>query len=257
MDSQRQAEIGQRSPQRIIIVGNSVGLFVRPPAQTPDQGNYGRLLADTLGPGAQVFNLCRPSETVTSLLKGIYDRVFVHAPHVVVIHLGINECTPRLVPHWAYGALSGIKPHEGRLSSALRARLGRLINTTLAPRLIPALGLRPWLGPEEFGRRYELILSVLRKEFAPAIFCLGINPTTQRVESLLPGASANIRRYSQIIGELAGQAGAAFLDPTELPAGGRPEDLAPDGIHISADGHRQVCAWLLERLPHAPRVGQA
>lgn len=238
-----------------------MGLFVRPPSEQRPGGNYGTVLLERANPRGErlhVDNLCRESETVGTLLSDIYSRIFVHSPHVVIVQLGINECVPRLLPRWAFSRISGIHLNDGRVVRLVRSLTAGILNRQIGPYAIRWLHLGPWYSRKRFHRQYGRLLDILAKEFSPRVIAIGINPTSARVESLLPGSSRNIALFNEIIREQTIAHHGVFLDPAELWEAGQEEAMVPDGIHFSFSGHSRVAeaiASILEKEKDCARAG--
>lgn len=224
-------------PIIINILGNSVGLKVRPPEDGERQFNYAKRLASRADAKIRVVNYSRTSETVASALTHRFDYLGRVFPDVVVVHLGINDCVPRLTPQWLFDVLSAPRLDENKYVYVIRAQLSKVVNYRLAPRLIPILKLGPWCAPEKFSRKYRKLIVNIRKEFTSKIICVGINPCTERIEKLLPGARKNIETYNSIIQDICNNLQCNYIATDRWTDDTEADTLFPDGVHFSSKAH--------------------
>ena len=75
----------------VVVIGNSVGLFVRPPINKHEGGNYCKLLSEMDTEPIDIYNLSRASETVRSALKNFYERIFIFYSYISSCYFFVNS----------------------------------------------------------------------------------------------------------------------------------------------------------------------
>ena len=246
----------QRRPLRVVVVGSSVGLYVRPPRQGPLEGTYADLLGPMLhdrGLCSVVTNRSRWLLTVTEAHRRFQELVLDHRPDVVVLDLGFVESQPRLTPLWVVRLLFTWRP---RLSGAARRVRRALLGpwwwcyVHLSPVLIRAM---PWLPsrvqPATFGRGIEAMTRLARKERAALVLALDVPAASRRVEQTLASINRRIDATNATLRALgASPEGPTVVAVSQLVRDLGPDAALPDGIHLSAPGHREVAARLVDEI---------
>jgi lysophospholipase L1-like esterase len=237
----------------VVVVGSSVALFVRAIRVSRDESPYPALIAASY-PDLEVINSSRGSFDIEDAVRDFVPTVMVHDPDLVIMHLGINDCAPRLLPRrvwrflYAYSSdvlLEGFRSVAvqvgRRVDAAARAPFARLLN-------------RPWVRPARFLALLDAWLELVQKETSASVILVGIGRPTARVEHALPGISGNVEHYNAILQRATrGQeAWVRFVDVAAWMEGEELERLQPDGIHLSAAGHRRLAESIAKMLPAVP-----
>jgi lysophospholipase L1-like esterase len=236
-----------RPPLRLLILGSSVTLILRPPRKQRGRYTYAELLEQQLwkkGYPTLVINEATRAGVVSEAIDGFHQKVTRHSPDVVVIHYGINEAVPRLLPRRTFLWLNTPRPRLAPLPTILLLQLNRLINGLVTPLAIKTLRLSAWYPPKRFTREMTLLLEMLAKETQSLTYIVNIAPTTPRIESYLPGAGEKIQDYNQLLADLARQRQVPLIDLYSYVVSDVPSNVA-DGIHLTAHGHRIVADLLL------------
>jgi hypothetical protein len=253
-------------PIRIVVIGPSVGYFVRPPRARLEDGNYGevleRLLAEA-GVPAEVTNSCGWWLLVHEAFRDIESRVLLHNPDIVITNFGMGECEPKIIPTAVLKWIYTWRPKGDALTVALRRLFVRPIGwlyMTLSPRLIRILPVPRRLGARRFEAELRRFVRVVRKERKALVLMLNANPPGPRVEETLPGTHTGAREYNAIMERVAAEEGGEVrvMDVYSLVLREGIDGVLPDGLQYSALGHRivaemlatEVRAWAAER----PRV---
>jgi lysophospholipase L1-like esterase len=242
---------------RIVVVGPSVGYFVRPPRSDPDDGSYPELLERRLraeGVHAEVVNSSGWFLLVHEAFRDLETLVLRHAPDVVITNFGMGECQPKVIPttllRWLY---TFKRPSHvgGRLIERLFAEPVTALYTSWSPRVIAALPWVPYrVSPKRF--RYEMLrlVRLVRKERQALVLMLTANPAGPKLEGTLPGTDERSQQFNAIIGQVAERHGpdARVVDARAIVLAAGIEKALPDGIHFSAHGHRLIADALFDEI---------
>jgi lysophospholipase L1-like esterase len=225
---------------KIVIIGSSVALYVRP--RDGDGRLYGHLLEDLGASSADtaVQIWAENSMTVREAVHKLEDRLVAEAPNWVILHLGIVECTPRILPQRLRRRFVRARTSLERLWLAAEALVRRP--------LVAVLGGAPSMAPRTFEQQLTRLIGVARREARAQVVCIGIPATSERVEEEVPGVGRSIRRFDEAIRGASRRTGAQYLD---LEVALREIGLdrgRPDGIHLSGEGHRLLAAELKRRI---------
>ncbi|MBV9495539.1 MAG: SGNH/GDSL hydrolase family protein [Acidobacteria bacterium] len=225
----------------VAILGSSVALLVRPPRTSRAQGAYPRLLQDALAPEWRVENLSRPTLDIADVFGMLRSDILPLDPDVVVLHVGVNECCPRFLPRrvwrWAKESPRGRSSRPGPLRQVV-IQVEKLLRGTLAQRWAVS-----WFTAKEFEAVTGRFLDELCKETRARVIVAGTAVRTLRIERMLPSFRPLASRFDGILARLSRQSGAEFLDVGRI-VDSDPDHLQPDGIHFSADGHREIALAL-------------
>ena len=238
---------------RIVVVGSSVGYYMRPKRRALSERTYAehleRILADR-GVAARVTNSSRWTTLIRDANRQIEELVYAHAPDVVVSNFGILECEPRTIPMRLLRWLFTKSP-----SMALPARVARRVfapplmrvYVEWSPKALQRLRLPPRMSRNRFAREIALFTDLVHQERAGLVVLLGIGRPGDRLEQVLPGTRANAAEYTAIIERVAREKpGTRFLDVGGIaPA---EEEIVPDGIHFSPQGHETVARGLADTI---------
>jgi lysophospholipase L1-like esterase len=219
---------------RVLVIGNSVALYVRPRA--PGARPYGHRLTALLSSEAdrpgQLEIWAGNSLTVADLLRDFEDRLIGVAPDVVVVNVGIVECTPRAVPQRLRRSYV-----RGRTSWQ---RLWITAESIIRRPILALTGGAPAMTPAAFGTALQRLVEVARGESGARVFCLGLPPTSDRIIVDVPGMAECIRTYDAVVQAVSNAAGATYVNVAALVAREGLETALPDGIHFSDRGHEAV-----------------
>jgi len=236
----------------LCILGNSVGLKIRPPRGADGQGTYGEHLRRL---GWDVCNFSRAGVEIGDAFAWYDDEVLGRFPQAVVFNFGVVEVSRRRIPRllWYRSTAHNMflnriagRPHPG---SRLAARVRRWPWVALA-RIVEGLaGLVriswSWTSPERLAAIQVEMLELLFKETSATAVVLGLNPCSDRVEGRLPGTRRSIVEANRRLREAVARfPRAAFLDPAEHAGEMGLDRFVPDGVHFSAEGHRIIAGAL-------------
>ena len=242
---------------RIVVVGPSVGFFVRPPRASSEEGNYGEVLERRLraeGIDASVVNSARWFLLVHEAFQRIEDLVLGHTPHVVITNFGMGECQPKVFPTSVLRWLHTWRPNSSIVSRGVRRVLVSRFNAayvTYSPRLIRALPSVPYrVSPKRFELEMSRFVDLVRKERQALVLMLTANPAGEKLEAILPGTDERAQRYNGIMSAVAARHGddVRIVDARGLVLSEGMERVLPDGIHFNAQGHALVADALFAEI---------
>jgi lysophospholipase L1-like esterase len=240
-------------PLRVVIAGNSVASYLSPPRTVRSEGAYGELLPAVLaarGLPADVRVRSRWLGLIRDLRRD-YERVIRdQCPDVVILNFGIVECQPNALPLWAVRHFSAWN-RGGRMPA-------RIYRRYVADRVWPVLrdyqrrasGLPIYrMGPRAF--RYEMtrMVALIRQETRALVLVLDTDPVGARLEHWMPGMGPRRDRYQAILAEVVDRFGTDVrLINGSNTLCGREEEMLPDGLHRSPEGHRLLADLIADEI---------
>jgi lysophospholipase L1-like esterase len=238
---------------KIAIIGNSVGLRVRPPEPYPYNMTYTQKMRLALaGEGicVEVENFCKGRSTVREVLEQ-GDQIIRSFPDFYIINIGITDASTREIPLWFSNLIFASRTSFARNIAAAIHNFIFLPNRRFFTNI---RGRRSWINPKKFLHFYGKLVRDLIKNTNAYILMLKINDCTERVENQLPGTKRNIVHYNQIVGEIVSLAPdrIELIDTSDL----NPDIDLPDGIHYSKTGHNVIAERLMMAIRAQLRLTQ-
>lgn len=239
-----------RKPLRIVALADSLAMARSEPAVIQWEETWpARLAAELISAGidAEVINCGARARTADQLLDTEFEEHVVYKqPDVVVLQVGIVDCSPRI------------------FSKRERSLLNR--------RFVPA-SLRNWIIQRRAKRRDEILRNSdpLRKvytrpdeftqcleQFAakasrldrpPRLVVLPVLCSPAVMDRKSPGHTQNVRLYNDRLRSFALSAGADWIEPeTAIPTNTVDESFVDDGYHLSVSGSARCAAVLAQLL---------
>ena len=242
---------------RIVVVGQSVGFYVRPPRNDLDEGNYGELLERRLrsdGIKAEVVNSSGWFLLVHEAFREIETLVLRHSPDIVITNFAMGECQPKIIPtdllRWLYTFKRPSDAGTRLLQRLLVDRVAALY-VTWSPRLIAALPRVPYrLSPKRFGYEMRRFVRIIRKERKALVLMINANPAGPKLEATLPGTDARSQQYNEILERVAERHGpdTRVIDARSIVLAAGIEKALPDGLHFSSHGHQLIADALYDEI---------
>lgn len=242
---------------KVCVLGNSVAFRIRPPRDPsrPDERTYAEWLEQY---GHRVRVVATAGVLFSEAFATLDDRVVTWFPDAVVLNFGVVELALRRTPRWLNNRtivnyyLSDVFSQSytfETIPARLRMTVWRLLNGVVR-RVNERLGVAwQWLPRDRFLEVLDRTVQVVLKETGARVILLGIAPCSDRVERILGGSVDAFREANGAMSALATRYGerVTFLSPEQYLGGGDPDELVPDGVHLSAAGHRAV-AHALRRV---------
>lgn len=253
-------DISTARPLRVHVVGHSAAFLVEPQhGPRTGGGNYGEQVAELLtavGVPTQTTHAGRWFGLVSDFV-GRYERDFRDTfCDVLVLHFGQAEAQTNVLP-------STIFRHFGTWHRTSRPG-AQLYRDKVAGRVWKrARAWQRWAGSHDDGRTHRLspqrftrdmtrLVELIRKDVAPLVLLVDLDPITGRVEYWLPGQNSRREHYQKLLFEIAGQ----FDDAVRVVEASKTitdvDTQVPDGLHRTAAAHRltaellrdEILAWL-------------
>jgi lysophospholipase L1-like esterase len=169
-------------------------------------------------------------------------QVLPRRPNVLVLHLGINDCAPRVFRKGSTSVL--LRPWFGRLT---RGYAMRAIHA-LRPLICRARKL-VYVDANEFEANLRVLLDRLTAAHPGCTsFAIAISDKPDHMERRSPGYRANVARYNQALRRVFGD---RLVDVNALLP--LDQQLISDGIHLTVKAHDLLAKVLAERVESALR----
>ena len=210
---------------KILIVGNSVGIRIRP--NSHGTKNYADLLADE----SEVVNKCFTGNMIGSVSR-VPDFILQEQPSVIVVQFGVVELSSRSTTHRLYSYMN---------YKAKRTKIGAFtefflkgMESKLRRLMVMLRFQRAWYRKDRFIKEYQSLLSGLTKDTSAKVICIGVNTPGDRVEKQLPGSRSRIKSANAEIAKICKDLNNVhFIDVEDIAS-----EMIPDGIHYNEAGHK-------------------
>jgi lysophospholipase L1-like esterase len=233
---------------RILVLGNSEVLHIRPPRSNWQELTYTEIIKNDI-PGAEVMNKAFGSSEVKNVLIEFDKYVHSYFPDIIILHFGVNEAAPRMLPRplWFFIFADKNEPVYGPLTMSffilLRKIFGKL---TTFYSLIS--GGRGWVNVKDFKYVYSQLLNKIDKELKSKIIIINIGPVTEKKEKDLPGFNRKVAEFNAAINELAKERSVDLVDIYNLCNRLGVDRIRPDGVHFSPEGHKLVANEIMKNI---------
>lgn len=223
--------------KRLTIIGTSVALRVRPPADN-DNFNYGQRLEKQLNNSFEeqqwiVSNLGFSRAVIRDVLRN--KNLFAQkGGDYIVLNIGAVDAPSRDVPLWLSDLLA--EHNKGKLSYYLSNALNARIIKKIRPFLVKLRMKRSWTSMKRFENGMRELLLFLRKDTPGRIIVLGINSGNDRVEKALPGTNRKYKSYNEKLEAICNEMNTDFVSVEDLNSAAH----YPDGVHYNSAGHKEI-----------------
>jgi hypothetical protein len=247
--------IGPGRPLRVHVLGSSCAVLVEPEHGPRDGGTYGEQLVVLLASRdipAIVTHAGTWFGRISDALPHYERDVRDHFADVLVINFGMAECQSDLLPTPVARHLTTWRRSSGRLAGAYRSRLVPVVWRQLR-------SYQRWAAAHDGASTYRLrprrfvadmtrTIDLVRKDCAPLVLLLDIDPPGERIEHWMPGTAERARRYNALLDGIADK----YDEAVRLVPAGRhlndPASQLPDGLHRSVAGHRMTAVLLADEI---------
>lgn len=232
--------------KKILILGCSVALRVRPPANDRSENkNYGQIIEEFLnqrrnGEFWSVINRAATRAVTRDVIK-VKDEIGRVNPEYVILNIGAVDAPNRDIPLWFSDVLHrnrGIMFY--RLFNALNHYL---IKKYLRRTLVVLRGGRSWTKKNQFKKDVVDLIRCVQRDSRSKLIVIGVNAGNQRIERQLPGTMKKYREYNQILASIVQNEGGQFIEVSDLT-----DDYFPDGVHYNLEGHQIIAKRLLNEI---------
>lgn len=237
---------------RIVIFSDSLG---RPHPELPDperteyEDTYGYKLRRRLAPAHEV-EICYSGSMDSERAAANHlsrDQVAFRRPDIVILHLGINDCAPRIFKKGQRHII-----FRDWFPKRVRWAILRLIHRFRRPLTQYIFRGRVHVPIHEFQRNLHKIQEVI-KNYSPSchFLALSIVPTFPSLAQRSYNFNVNVARYNEVLHEVFGE---DYID-LETLLGGEPEEyLVSDGIHLTPKSHAIIAEHLFKRIKEFQEV---
>lgn len=232
--------------KKIVVLGNSVGLRVRPPAKERELNvPYSVLIEREIG--VDVYNRCHGRHLIEQILNEIDSHVREY-PDLYIINAGITDVCNREIPLWFSNLLHGNRSSLLRLSCLF---IHKYLITKYRRQFVFFRGMRPWRSMRRTKYGFSTLIKDLIKNGSAKVLVLGVMEADTRVERMLPGSNKNISLINAYLKKLCKKYPdrVSFIDVSSIE-----EKLRPDGIHLSVEGHNRVKELIISKLKNESKV---
>jgi hypothetical protein len=254
-------------PLRVVVAGSSVGFFVRPPAEHRGEGAYADRTVDQLaarGVPVTMVNRSRWLGEIHDAFSRIEPDVFATSPDVVVLNFGWIECQPRVFPTAVLRWTTTYRPRLNPRTISARRTIARKVGTAYK-RATPWVasrydGIPSRMPPARFEDELTRYVRTVRRELNSFVIAMNVNPTSDRIEAVLPKANERAAQFSQIVEAVVEQFDdpqVRLLDTRAIVTGHGVDAVLPDGIHYNVEGHGLVADALTQLIEEWLAAGQA
>jgi lysophospholipase L1-like esterase len=171
--------------------------------------------------------------TIEYVLDEWYELVDLRRPEVVVVHVGIVDCAPRVFLRRERQFVENLKPaflREAILSNVHRHR-----------RAIVNMRKKVYVPVDRFTALVGQVIARAKASKLRSLVLVNIITPPAEMEERSPGFIKNADIYNQILKTHADANGVQLIDLDRMikEAGGA-ERLTVDGIHLNEAGHKML-----------------
>ena len=222
---------------KIAILADSLALpRQKEEGDTPYEATYPFLLDQNLrrrwgGDEAWVIERGMRRRTIQNVIEDWFEMVELRKPHVVVVHVGIVDCAPRVFLRKERDLVERLRPARLRIRILDFAHEHR--------RSIVSLRKKVYVPAEQFAKGVERVVELARDCAVESLVFVNIITPPEEMEERSPGFLRNVEIYNDILRERTNQPGIKLIELNELITNnGGSKRLTIDGIHLSNEGHR-------------------
>ena len=225
----------------VTIIGDSTSFWVRP--KNPLALTYPEIISS-----AERIDLSknlRPGLTFHDVVDSLWFSVLPNRFDVYIFALGINDITPRTAPLFLAKKYSTKFEKSGFLSILGRFVYRCLSANKLQTFLAKVKLSRPWSSTKYLDKTIMKIEKIILEEKNSKIIFLKIPTANERVVKIIPTINNYIKSYNNLLNKHSKRKNISLID-IDLLFGDKKDDLMPEGIHFSSEGHRLVAQAILE-----------
>lgn len=181
------------------------------------------------------------SRTIRNVLDEWFELVQLRRAEVVIIHVGIVDCAPRIFMPRERAVVERLRP------ARLRVRFLDFVHRHR--RRIISARQRVYVPLESFRGMVEEVIRRGREESLRALLFVNIIEPPQGMEERSPGFQRNVAEYNRVLSAQTSDPLVRLIDLDGLiKAHGGAERLTVDGIHVNVEGHRMLAEELERHL---------
>ena len=217
--------------KRIVILGDSLGM-PRPDIKLEE--TYPYLLQQKLSQAYVYAKHKRANDSaVQSQHLNLQDDLQYMDADILVIHLGIVDCAPRLFSRRQQHSLQYLKFINRFIIAFMSKR--RMFFTKHFPKV--------YVNIDDFEENMQKLI-LAGKKYAKRVLVVNIADTTESNKQRSYGFENNIREYNRVLSCLSEKHGVELIDFFSLTTEAM---LLDDGIHLSVEGNSVLAEILGEK----------
>ena len=223
---------------RIVIMADSLAMAREGETNIAYEATYPYLLDQSLrrrfpSESPMVIERAMRRRTIEYVLDEWYELVDLRKPAVVVVHVGIVDCAPRVFLRRERQFVANLRPaflRESILHGVHRHRR-RIVN----------MRKKVYVPVERFTALVDQVIKRAKQSRVRSLVMVNIITPPVEMEERSPGFVANVGVYNKILKSHAegGRIHLIDLDGMIKEAGGV-QQLTVDGIHINETGHAML-----------------
>lgn len=229
---------------KIVVMADSLAMAREGETNVPFEATYPYLLDQSLrhhlhSDAPLVIERGMRRRTIEYVLDEWYELVDLRKPEVVVIHVGIVDCAPRIFLRRERQFVENLRPAFVRESILRKVHRHRPTIVNFRKKV--------YVPPDRFNSLVEQLMARATESKLRSLVIVNIITPPPGMDERSPGFIRNVGIYNQILKTHAEAKGACLIDIDRLikEAGGA-EQLTVDGIHLNEAGHA-ILAKELER----------
>jgi len=187
-----------------------------------------------------IFERGMRRRTIEYVIDEWNEQVELKKPEVVIVHVGIVDCAPRVFLRREGAFVANIR------FSWLRDRILKFTHDHR--RRIVEFRRKVYVPLPRFERLVETVVQKARETGVQSLVFINIIRPPDAVEERSPGFQGNVIAYNRVLEEQAKHSFVTLIDLNRIVEdGGGCEKLTVDGIHLNEHGH-VLLAEKLEQL---------
>lgn len=223
---------------KIVLMADSLAMAREGETNVPYDATYPYLLEQSLKQRFQseaplVIERGMRRRTIEYVLDEWYELVDLRKADVVVVHVGIVDCAPRVFLRRERQFVENLKP------AFLRESILR--NVHRHRRAIVNLRKKVYVPVERFDNLVAQVIERAKQSKLRSLVLVNIITPSVEMDERSPGFIKNVGVYNEILKSHATRAAVHLIDLDQMikDAGGV-EQLTVDGIHINETGHAML-----------------
>ena len=219
--------------KKIVIIGDSLSL------PRPDDGinfecTYPYLLSKELDSFIIINRSRRANDTKEQTVnQNIMDDIVYLKPDILIIHLGIVDCAPRIFSRNETTLLKYLKfVNKYIIKFASRHRY-----------LITKIFKKVYVKPNEFQQNLEVLIKKV-KEYTNKVYIVNIANTNEENINKSYGFIQHINTYNEILENIAKDENIKLIDINSVTG----NILLDDGIHLNENGNIKMSQILIREI---------
>ena len=223
---------------KIVVMADSLAMAREGETNVPFEATYPYLLDQSLRRRLRfdaplVIERGMRRRTIEYVLDEWYELVDLRRPEVVVIHVGIVDCAPRVFLRRERQFVENLRPaflREAILSNVHKHR-----------RAVVNMRKKVYVPADRFNALVGQVVARAKASKLRSLVIVNIITPPSEMDERSPGFIKNVGIYNQILKTHANVNGVHLIDIDRMikEAGGV-DQLTVDGIHINETGHKML-----------------